>query len=102
MLVSDVGMFLVSDLGYCLVCVVCEVGIWVSLVLGVCVVIVVLSVVGLFSDCFIFEGFLLVKGVGCCEWLNGLVGEICMLVFYEFLYCIIELLVDMVVVFGVE
>lgn len=31
-----------------------------------------------------------------------LVGEVCMMVFYEFLYCIVELLVDMVVIFGGE
>lgn len=69
MLVSDVGILLVSDFGFCLVCVVCVVGIKVSLVFGVCVVIVVLSVVGLFSDCFSFEGFLLVKVSGCCDCL---------------------------------
>lgn len=60
-LIFDVGMLLISDLGFCLVCVVCVVGVCCVFVFGVCVVIVVLLVVGLFSDCFVFEGFFLFK-----------------------------------------
>lgn len=60
-LISDVGILLISDFGFILVRKCCEEGIFVIVLSGLCVVIIVLSVFGLFIDRFIFEGFLFVK-----------------------------------------
>lgn len=100
MLVFDVGMLLINDSGYYLVCICCEVGICVVLLFGLCVVIIVLSVVGLFFDCFCYEGFLFVKLKGCCDVLKVIEVELCMLIFYEFIYCLLDSLEDIVVVLG--
>lgn len=64
-------------------------------VVGVCVVIVVLSCLGIVLDCFCFEGFLFVKIKLCCDKLEVLSEEYCILIFYELIYCILDMFVDM-------
>jgi 16S rRNA (cytidine1402-2'-O)-methyltransferase len=101
-LVSDAGTPLVSDPGYRLVRAAREAGIRVSPVPGACAAIAALSVAGLPSDRFTFEGFLPAKGAGRRERLNGLAGETRTLVFYESSHRITESLADMVAAFGAE
>jgi 16S rRNA (cytidine1402-2'-O)-methyltransferase len=101
-LVSDAGTPLVSDPGYRLVRAAREAGIRVSPVPGACAAIAALSVAGLPSDRFTFEGFLPAKGAGRRERLNGLAGETRTLVFYESSHRIAESLADMVGAFGAE
>ena len=99
-LVSDAGTPLVSDPGYRLVRAAREAGIRVSPVPGACAAIAALSVAGLPSDRFTFEGFLPAKGSGRRERLQALAGETRTLVFYESSHRIAESLADMVAAFG--
>jgi len=101
-LVSDAGTPLVSDPGYRLVRAAREAGIRVSPVPGACAAIAALSVAGLPSDRFTFEGFLPAKGAGRRERLQGLAAETRTLVFYESSHRITESLADMVATFGAE
>jgi len=101
-LVSDAGTPLVSDPGYRLVRAAREAGIRVSPVPGACAAIAALSVAGLPSDRFTFEGFLPAKGSGRRERLQGLAAETRTLVFYESSHRITESLADMVATFGAE
>ena len=101
-LVSDAGTPLVSDPGYRLVRAARAAGIRVSPVPGACAAIAALSVAGLPSDRFTFEGFLPAKGSGRRERLQGLAGETRTLVFYESSHRIAESLADMVAAFGPE
>ncbi len=99
-LVSDAGTPLVSDPGYRLVREVRAAGLRVSPVPGACAAIAALSVAGLPSDRFCFEGFLPAKSGARRERLEALVGEIRTLVFYESAHRIEESLRDFVAVFG--
>lgn len=99
-LVSDAGTPLVSDPGFRLVRAARAAGIRVSPVPGACAAIAALSVAGLPSDRFAFEGFLPAKSSGRRERLGRLAAATATLVFYESSHRIEESLADMAAVFG--
>jgi len=99
-LVSDAGTPLVSDPGYRLVRAARAAGIRVSPVPGACAAIAALSVAGLPSDRFTFEGFLPAKSSARRERMGRLASETRTLVFYESSHRIAESLADMRSVFG--
>lgn len=99
-LVSDAGTPLVSDPGYRLVREVRAAGFAVSPIPGACAAIAALSVAGIPSDRFCFEGFLPAKASARRERLMALAREARTLVFYESSHRIEESLVDLVAVFG--
>ena len=99
-LVSDAGTPLVSDPGYRLVREVRAAGLKVSPVPGACAAIAALSVAGIPSDRFCFEGFLPAKGSARRERLQSLARETRTLVFYESGHRIQESLADFINVFG--
>lgn len=101
-LVSDAGTPLVSDPGYRLVREVREAGFPVSPIPGACAAIAALSVAGIPSDRFCFEGFLPAKSSGRRERLQNLAREPRTLVFYESSHRIEESLADFVAIFGAE
>ena len=99
-LVSDAGTPLVSDPGYRLVRAARAAGVRVSPVPGPCAAIAALSVAGLASDRFAFEGFLPAKSAARRERLRPLAAEPRTLVFYESSHRIVESLEDLCTVFG--
>lgn len=99
-LVSDAGTPLVSDPGYRLVRAARAAGIRVSPVPGACAAIAALSVAGLPSDRFVFEGFLPAKAPARRARLVELAAEPRTLVFYESSHRVAESLADMRDVFG--
>ncbi len=101
-LVSDAGTPLVSDPGYRLVREVRAAGLRVSPVPGACAAIAALSVAGIPSDRFCFEGFLPAKASARRERLAELARETRTLVFYESSHRIEESLADMAAAFGDE
>jgi len=101
-LVSDAGTPLVSDPGYRLVKAARAAGVAVSPVPGACAAIAALSVAGLPSDRFAFEGFLPAKSAARRERLSALAGESRTLVFYESSHRIAESLADLVQALGPE
>ncbi len=101
-LVSDAGTPLVSDPGYRLVREVRAAGFAVSPIPGACAAIAALSVAGIPSDRFCFEGFLPAKTSGRRERLQNLAREPRTLVFYESSHRIEESLADLVLIFGAE
>ena len=101
-LVSDAGTPLVSDPGYRLVRAARAAGLRVSPVPGACAAIAALSVAGLPSDRFVFEGFLPAKGAARRDRLARLVSESRTLLFYESGHRIEESLADMAAAFGPE
>ncbi len=100
--VSDAGTPLVSDPGFRLVRTARAAGVKVSPVPGACAAIAALSVAGLPSDRFVFEGFLPAKAAARRERLQRLAGETGTLVFYESSHRIAESLADMAAAFGDE
>ncbi|MCW4454211.1 16S rRNA (cytidine(1402)-2'-O)-methyltransferase [Flavobacterium sp. MXW15] len=101
-MVSDAGTPLVSDPGFRLVRAARAAGVRVSPVPGACAAIAALSVAGLPSDRFVFEGFLPAKAAARRERLQRLAGETGTLVFYESSHRISESLADMAGAFGPE
>jgi len=101
-LVSDAGTPLVSDPGYRLVRAAREAGIRVSPVPGPCAFVAAMSVAGLPSDRFVFEGFLPAKAGARRERLRALASEPRTLAFYESAHRIDEALADMATAFGGE
>ena len=101
-LVSDAGTPLVSDPGFRLVRAARAAGVKVSPVPGPSAVIAALSVAGLPSDRFAFEGFLPAKPAARRERLARLAGETRTLVFYESSHRIVESLADLRAAFGDE
>ncbi|QLQ28288.1 16S rRNA (cytidine(1402)-2'-O)-methyltransferase [Pseudoxanthomonas mexicana] len=99
-LVSDAGTPLVSDPGFRLVRAARAAGVRVSPLPGACAAIAALSVAGLPSDRFAFEGFLPAKASARREQLQRLAGETRTLVFYESSHRIAESLADMRAAFG--
>lgn len=99
-LVSDAGTPLVSDPGFRLVRAVRAAGLKVSPVPGASALIAALSVAGLPSDRFVFEGFLPAKPKARREHLQALVGEPRTLLFYESSHRIEDTLDDAIAVFG--
>ena len=101
-LISDAGTPLVSDPGFRLVRAAREAGISVGPVPGACAAIAALSVAGLPSDRFVFEGFLPAKAAARRAHLQSLCAETRTLIFYESSHRIVEALEDLVAVFGCE
>lgn len=99
-LVSDAGTPLVSDPGFRVVRTARAAGLRVSPIPGSCAAIAALSVAGLPSDRFVFEGFLPAKSSARRERLGTLASETRTLVFYESSHRIAESLADMRQVFG--
>ncbi len=99
-LVSDAGTPLISDPGFRLVRAAREAGLRVSPVPGPSALIAALSVAGLPSDRFVFEGFLPAKATARRQRLQQLVAEPRTLVFYESAHRIGDALGDMAGVFG--
>jgi 16S rRNA (cytidine1402-2'-O)-methyltransferase len=101
-LVSDAGTPLVSDPGFRLVRAAREAGIAVSPVPGASALVAALSVAGLPSDRFVFEGFLPAKASARRERLAQLAGETRTLIFYESSHRIEDTLDDAASAFGGE
>ena len=99
-LVSDAGTPLISDPGYRLVKAAHEAGINVSPIPGPSAMIAALSVAGLATDRFCFEGFLPAKKKGRRDALAGLANETRTMVFYESVHRMESSVADMVDVFG--
>jgi 16S rRNA (cytidine1402-2'-O)-methyltransferase len=99
-LVSDAGTPLVSDPGYRLVQAAHRNGITVSPVPGASAVTAALSVAGLLTDRFCFEGFLPAKANARKKMLAALVGEERTMVFYESVHRIADALADLCEAFG--
>ena len=98
----DAGTPLISDPGYRMVRAAREVGIQVSPVPGACAAIAALSVAGLPSDRFVFEGFLAAKSSARRQRLGELVADTRTLIFYESGHRIVESLRDMGDIFGAQ
>jgi len=101
-LVSDAGTPLISDPGFRLVRAARAAGIKVSPLPGPSALIAALSVAGLPSDRFVFEGFLPAKAAARRERLAALAAETRTLVFYESAHRIEETLADAVAAFGAQ
>jgi 16S rRNA (cytidine1402-2'-O)-methyltransferase len=101
-LVSDAGTPLISDPGFRLVRATREAGVRVSPVPGACAAIAAMSVAGIASDRFAFEGFLPAKTGARRERLARLASEPRTLVFYEAAHRIEETLDDCASAFGGE
>jgi 16S rRNA (cytidine1402-2'-O)-methyltransferase len=101
-LVSDAGTPLVSDPGFRLVAAARAAGIKVSPTPGPSALIAALSVAGLPSDRFAFEGFLPAKAGARRERLVELAAEPRTLIFYESAHRIEESLADAVTVIGAD
>lgn len=99
-LVSDAGTPLVSDPGFRLVRSAHQNSIAVRTVPGPCAAIAALSVAGIATDRFAFEGFLPQKSAARIAALDSLAGEPRTLVFYESRHRIDEMLADAVRVLG--
>ena len=99
-LVSDAGTPLVSDPGFRLVRAARAAGVRVSPVPGPSALVAALSVAGLPSDRFVFEGFLPAKAGARRERLQALVAEPRTLLFYESSHRIEDMLADAAQVFG--
>lgn len=101
-LISDAGTPLISDPGFALVRAVRAAGFQVIPIPGACAAIAALSAAGLPSDRFIFEGFLPAKSSARQQRLENLREETRTLIFYEAPHRILDLIKDMLLVFGVE
>jgi len=99
-LVSDAGTPLLSDPGYDLVRAVLDAGLSVSPVPGPSAAVAALSVSGLPTDRFVFEGFLPSKAVARRTALVALAREPRTLIFYEAPHRLTDVLVDMAQAFG--
>lgn len=101
-LVSDAGTPLISDPGFRLVSEAREAGIRVVAVPGACAAVAALSVAGLPTDRFVFEGFLPARRAARQARLGELRAETRTLVCYESPRRILETLRDVAQVFGGE
>jgi 16S rRNA (cytidine1402-2'-O)-methyltransferase len=101
-LISDAGTPLISDPGFDLVRAARAAGITVTPIPGASALVAALSVSGLPTDRFVFEGFLPQKAAARRERLATLAGESRTLVFYESVHRIQESLQDMAAAFGSE
>lgn len=99
-LISDAGTPLLSDPGYRLVNRAVEAGIEVIAVPGPSAITAALSISGLPTDRFAFEGFLPARGAARRKALEALRGETRTLVFFESSHRIAECLADLQAAFG--
>lgn len=82
-LVSDAGTPAISDPGYRLVCAALDAGIPVRAVPGASAAIAALSIAGIPTDRFVFEGFLPSRGASLRARLEALAGESRTMIFFE-------------------
>ncbi len=101
-LVSDAGTPLISDPGFHLVRTVREAGLQVVPVPGPSALTAALSVAGMPTDRFAFEGFLPARQAARRQRLQELQDVTATLVFYESSHRILESLGDMLAVFGAD
>lgn len=101
-LVSDAGTPLISDPGYSVVAAARKAGHPVIPVPGACAAIAALSVAGLPTDRFVFEGFLPAKSAARRDRLRELAREPRTLVFYEAPHRIAETLRDLAAEFSAD
>lgn len=99
-LVSDAGTPLISDPGFDLVAVARSRGVQVVAIPGPCAAIAALSIAGIATDRFVFEGFLPARQSQRRARLEALLDERRTLVFYEAPHRLDEVLADMAAVFG--
>lgn len=99
-LVADAGTPLLSDPGYRLLNLAIEAGITVLTVPGASAVTAALSVAGLATDRFVFEGFLPSRQAARVSYLERLQQEERTLVFFESSHRVLAGLGDMAAVFG--
>ena len=100
--ITDAGTPLVSDPGFHLVRSARQVGLTVIAVPGACAAIAALSVAGLPSDRFVFEGFPPAKSAARRAVFEKLHEEARTLIFYESPHRILESLKEMTEIFGPE
>jgi 16S rRNA (cytidine1402-2'-O)-methyltransferase len=101
-LVSDAGTPAINDPGFDLVRTAAAAGCEIVAVPGPCAAIAALSIGGLPTDRFCFEGFLPARGAARRKCLQSLAAEVRTLVFYEAPHRAREALEDCVAVFGAE
>ncbi len=101
-LVSDAGTPLISDPGFDLIALARQRKITVIAVPGPCAAIAALSVAGLPTDRFLFEGFLPAKSTARRAHLQSLANETRTLVFYEAPHRVREVLADLASVLGAQ
>lgn len=101
-LISDAGTPLISDPGYRLVRAARAAGIAVRCVPGPSALTAALSIAGLPTDRFRFEGFLSAKQAARRQRLTSLAAETVTLVFYESSHRIVESLADLAACLGAE
>ncbi len=101
-LISDAGTPLISDPGYRLVQEARAAGVTLVPLPGPCAAIAALSVSGLATDRFVFEGFLPTKTEARQKYLEKLLEESRTLVFYEAPHRILAVLKDLNLIFGQE
>jgi len=99
-LISDAGTPLISDPGFRLVRAARAAGIRCIPIPGACAAIAALSVAGLPSDRFVFEGFLPPKAAARRGRLQELAGDARTVIFYESSHRVAESLADMRDIFG--
>ena len=101
-LVSDAGTPLLSDPGYALVCAAAAAGIEVRAVPGASALTAALSIAGLPTDRFAFEGFLPARAGERRTALERLAGETRTLVLFEAPHRIVATLEDLARLFGAQ
>lgn len=101
-LVADAGTPLISDPGFDLVAAARRAGVPIVAVPGACAAIAALSIAGLPTDRFVFEGFLPARPAARRGRLEQLANEARTMVFYEAPHRLAEVLADMVAAFGAE
>jgi 16S rRNA (cytidine1402-2'-O)-methyltransferase len=101
-LVSDAGTPLISDPGFDLIAAARAQGVEVIAIPGPCAAIAAISVAGLPTDRFTFEGFLPAKAAARRAQLEALAAESRTLMFYEAPHRVRETLEDMAAIFGAD
>ena len=101
-LVSDAGSPAISDPGEDLVRLCAEHGVTVTAIPGPCAVITALSISGLPTGRFCFEGFLSTAKKSRKEHLQSLVGETRTMIFYEAPHKLVSTLEDLTEFFGTD
>ncbi len=99
-LVSDAGTPLISDPGFDLVATARARGVSIAVVPGPCAAIAALSIAGLPTDRFTFEGFLPAKNAARVSRLRALASEERTMIFYEAPHRLLEVLRDMAAELG--
>lgn len=101
-IVCDAGTPLISDPGFDLIAGARRRGIPVVAIPGPCAAIAAISVAGVATDRFAFEGFLPAKAAARRAQLQGLAHESRTLIFYEAPHRLVEVLADMSAIFGAD